>query len=250
MWVSGGPGPLLPFSPITWQARQPDWPTTSSPARKVGFWAALRRRRRRHVDRVRRAGVGAGVGQEGHREDRRQTGGQGHRAALDPPLRAAVVERQQEQQDHADRRHADRGHRRELRHVLHHPQDLEQEEEVPVRARDVGGGGRVGLGPELGAEHERQEDDHQHHDDRHDRVLGDRVGEERLALVLQDRVLAEVLLLLGLVHAAAQTSASRSSGSSSALIHGGAEMPSLVIRYRWAPIRAAISPGISIMWIA
>src|ERR1700753_4051923 len=36
--VKGGPGPLLPFSPITWQARQPDWPTTSSPARKVCAW--------------------------------------------------------------------------------------------------------------------------------------------------------------------------------------------------------------------
>ena len=47
-----------------------------------------------------------------------------------------------------------------------------------------------------------------------------------------------------------QISASRISGSSSALIHGGAEIPSLVIRYRWAPISAAISPGISIMWIA
>ena len=29
--VSGGPGPALPFSPILWQARQPDWPTTSLP---------------------------------------------------------------------------------------------------------------------------------------------------------------------------------------------------------------------------
>ena len=24
MWVRTGPGPLLPFSPMTWQARQPD----------------------------------------------------------------------------------------------------------------------------------------------------------------------------------------------------------------------------------
>ena len=30
MWVSGGPGPLLPLSPITWQARQPDCPTTTT----------------------------------------------------------------------------------------------------------------------------------------------------------------------------------------------------------------------------
>ena len=29
--VSGGPGPALPFSPILWQARQPDWATTCLP---------------------------------------------------------------------------------------------------------------------------------------------------------------------------------------------------------------------------
>ena len=33
MWVSGGPGPLLPLSPIMWQARQPDCPTTSCAGR-------------------------------------------------------------------------------------------------------------------------------------------------------------------------------------------------------------------------
>src|SRR5690348_3567134 len=39
MWVSTGPGPLFPLSPITWQARQPDSPTTSAPAWKVRFCA-------------------------------------------------------------------------------------------------------------------------------------------------------------------------------------------------------------------
>ena len=33
-------------------------------------------------------------------------------------------------------------------------------------------------------------------------------------------------------------------------VNGGAEIPSLATRYRWKPISAAISPGISIMWIA
>src|SRR5207302_8401516 len=37
-----GPGPSLPFEPITWQARQPDWPTTSSPARNTRAWLADR----------------------------------------------------------------------------------------------------------------------------------------------------------------------------------------------------------------
>ena len=31
MSVRFGPGPSLPFSPILWHARQPDWPTTSLP---------------------------------------------------------------------------------------------------------------------------------------------------------------------------------------------------------------------------
>src|SRR3954447_16389753 len=29
--VKSGPGPLLPLSPSLWQARQPDWATTSLP---------------------------------------------------------------------------------------------------------------------------------------------------------------------------------------------------------------------------
>ena len=37
MWVSTGPGPLLPLLPITWQAVQPDCAATSSPAENVVF---------------------------------------------------------------------------------------------------------------------------------------------------------------------------------------------------------------------
>ena len=40
------------------------------------------------------------------------------------------------------------------------------------------------------------------------------------------------------------------SGSVSAFSHGGAVIPSLVNRYRCAPISAMIRPGISSMWIA
>ena len=32
IWVSSGPGPLFPFSPSLWQARQPDWATISLPS--------------------------------------------------------------------------------------------------------------------------------------------------------------------------------------------------------------------------
>jgi hypothetical protein len=42
MCVSGGPGPLFPLDPSVWQARHPDWPTTSAPASKVCFCAAVR----------------------------------------------------------------------------------------------------------------------------------------------------------------------------------------------------------------
>ena len=73
----------------------------------------------------------------------------------------------------------------------------------------------------------------------HRRVLRHRVGEERLPLRLQHRVLAEVLLLLALVHARSSLGAVRRS----TFCHGGAVVPSLATRYRWAPISAAIEAG-------
>jgi len=115
------------------------------------------------------------------------------------PLGIAVVERQEHQQDEADRRDADRRHRREDRR-LDHPQQLEEEEEVPLRPRNVGRRGRVGLRTELGAEDQGHRDDGDHHDDGHRPVLGYRVREERLPLRLEEGVLPEVLLLLALVH--------------------------------------------------
>ena len=74
-------------------------------------------------------------------------------------LRVAVVERQQEEQHHRDRRDADRRDRDELVR-LDHPQQLEEEEEVPLGPRHVGGRGRVGLRALLGAEPDRHRDDH------------------------------------------------------------------------------------------
>ena len=197
-----------------------------------------------HFDGERRAGVGALIGQERHRPRDHDERRHRYRAPLGPALGTPVEERQQEQQDEAERRDADRRQRHEARR-LDHPQHLEQEEEVPLRPRHVGGRGRIGLGAELGAEHERQADDHRQHHACHSGVLGDGIGEERLALRLQDRVLAEVLLLLELVHAFA----SRRSAEFSAFSHGGAVVPSLVTRYRCAPIKAMIRPGTSSMWM-
>ena len=184
MWVRSGPGPVLPFSPNLWQARQPDWATTSLPASYCGATSMS--------ISVGEPRGGAEVGQVGHRDDRQDAGGGRDRPALGAPLGPAVVERQQQQQDHADRRDPDRRDRDQLRR-LDHAQHLEEEEEVPLGPRHVGGRGRVGLRPLLGAEHDRHHDDHGDDDQRHRRVLQHRVGEERLALLLQQLVLAEVL---------------------------------------------------------
>ena len=192
MSVRSGPGPSLPLCPILWHARQPDCATTSFPASY--FCGDL------HVDLVRRAGRRAQVGEVAHRHDREDARDRRDRAPLRAALGAAIDERQEDQQDDADRRHADRGERRQDRR-LDHAQQLEEEEEVPLRPRDVGGRRRVRLGPELRPEHQRHHDDREQDDARHERVLRHRVGEERLPLRLQQRVLAEVLLLLPLVHA-------------------------------------------------
>ena len=196
MWVSSGPGPLLPFSPSLWQARQPAPATTSLPASYRG--ADL------HVDLGRRAAGGAEVGQVGHRGDRQAAGGRRDRPPAGVALRAAVVERKQkEQEHHADRRDDDRRDRDQLRR-LDHAQDLEEEVEVPLRARHVAGRGRVRLRALLGAEDDRHGDDHGDDDQRHRRVLQNRVGEEGLALLLEDLVLLQVCLLVGGLHAAGE----------------------------------------------
>ena len=218
MWVSSGPGPLLPFSPSLWQARQPEPATTSLP----GSYLAAHL----HVDLGRRAAGGAEVGEVAHRDDRDDAGGGRDRAALGPALGAAVVERQQQQQDHADRRDADRRDRDQLRR-LDHAQELEEEEEVPLGARHVGGRGRVRLRALLGAEDDRHRDDHGDDDQRHHRVLHHRVGEERLPLLLQKLVLLEVCLLVLRLHAGDAHSPSPSTGTPST---------------RW-PIDAAVAVG-------
>ncbi len=215
--VRFGPS-VLPFSPILWQPRQPDEAVTSLPSSYLDATVDL--------DLARRAGDRAEHREVGHRGDGGDGADHRDRALERVALRAAVVERQQEQQHQADRGDADRGEEHQLRR-LDHAQQLEEEEEVPLGPRRVGRGGRVRLRAQLGAEEDRHQDDHDQRDRRHRAVLGDRVGEERLALALQDRVLAEVLLLLARVHA--QISSLRSSFFS-AFSHGGAVVPSLATR--------------------
>src|SRR3954469_26030414 len=86
-----------------------------------------------------------------HRDDRRDAGERGDRAPQRMPLRVAVDERQQDQEDHADRRDPDRRQEHERRR-LDHAQELEEEEEVPLGPWRVGRRGRVRLGAELRAE--------------------------------------------------------------------------------------------------
>src|SRR3954447_16626136 len=232
----------------------------------------------RHVDLGRRAAGGAEVGEVAHRDDRDDAGGGGDRPAIRPALGTAVVERQQQQQDHADGGDADRRDRDQLRR-LDHAQELEEEEEVPLGARHVGGGGRIGLRPLLGAEDQRHRDDHGDDDQRHNRIFHHRIGEERLPLLLQKLVLLQVALLVLRFHVVAPLLPSPETGAPStrlpltrplplplapasswasgeaplgrsAFIHGGAVVPSLTTRYMWAPIRAMSAPGTSSMWIA
>ena len=148
---------VLPFSPILWQPRQPEVAATALPFSMPGRCLEL--------DLGRRAGERPEHRQVGHREDRRDRRHHRDRALERVALGAAVDERQQQQQDQADRGNADRRQHHELRR-LDHAQQLEEEEEVPLGPRRVGGGGRVGLGPELGAEDDRHRDDHEQHDRR------------------------------------------------------------------------------------
>ena len=187
-------------------------------------------------DRLKGAVVAIGNAYRGDHED---AGGGGDRAALGPPLGAAVVERQQEQQDHADRRHADRRERHEPRR-LDHAQDLEQEEEVPLRPRHVGRRRRVRLRAELGAEHDRHRDDHDHHDDAIARPWRPRRGRTASPAPSGSSTRG------GTAPSRAGSSrrcSSRSSSWRSAFSHGGAVVPSFATRYRCAPISAAIAPG-------
>ena len=255
MWVSSGPGPVV--------AVLADLVAGEAAGAGDDLLAGLVLRRDLHLDLGRRAAGGAEVGQVAHRDDRQDAGGGRDRPALGAALGAAVVERQQQQQDHADGRDPDRRDRDQLRR-LDHAQDLEEEEEVPLGPRHVGGRGRVGLRALLGAEDQRHRDDHGDDDQRHRRVLQHRVGEERLPLLLQELVLLQVCLLVLRLHAVGAAplprplpstpASSWATGAAtfgfSARTHGGAVVPSLTTRYMWAPIRAMIAPGTSSMWIA
>ena len=190
--VRSGPGPALPLWPIRWQPRQPEAAATSL--------AGLVLRRRRQLDLGRRAG----------------------QRALDRQVRHRARSRRRRSASRSDARSGCRSGLRSMNgrmisrtmQIVGMPivamntssgglttrSSSNRKKKYHSGPRRVGGRRRVGLGTELGAEQDRHQDDHEQHEDGHDRVLGDRVGEERLPLRLQDVVLAEVLLLLAGVH--------------------------------------------------
>ena len=155
IWVSSGPGSVVAVVAEL----------VAGEAARLGddLLARLEGGGRLQVDLARRPGGRAEEGQVGHRDDRQNPSGGGDRPALRAALRVAVVEGQEQEQDHGQRRDADRRDRDRPRR-LDHPQQLEQEEEVPLGPRRVGGGGRVDLRTLLGAEHDRQGHDHQSDD--------------------------------------------------------------------------------------
>ena len=144
MSVRCGPGPSLPFSPILWHARQPDWAATSLPASyclagpSCRSRSASRRWRRgrsgRPSRRSRRCRTSVAIGRRsGRRSGPRSMNGSRNSRIMQivgMPIVASGVE-----------------HGR-----LDHAQQLEEEEEVPLRPRHVGRRRRVRLRPELGAE--------------------------------------------------------------------------------------------------
>ena len=112
---------VLPFSPSCGRPGRPTAPPTSPPAsnsasalRPVwcspGGWA---------FDRGRRARAGALVGRSAIAPITKNPGERRDRPALGPALGAAVVERQQEQQDHTEHRHPDRRQPHQARRLDH-----------------------------------------------------------------------------------------------------------------------------------
>ena len=135
-------------------------------------------------------------GEDAHRDHGQDGRDHGDRAARWPPLAAAVVERQPDQEDEADRRDPDRRDEDRLR-PFEDPEEVEEEVEVPVGTRDEVCRPRVGgLGVERAEDarlhavrvpvpDRRQADDPEHDDEAHDRVVPHGGGEERLPLLLR-----------------------------------------------------------------
>ena len=120
---------------------------------------------------------------------------------------------------------------------LDDPQQLEEEEEVPLGPRHVGRRRRVGLRAELGAEDQRhQDDDHDRRSAAMTESLATAYGKNGFPCAFR----IEYSRRYCSFSRRFTRSSFRSSSGSSAFSHGGAVVPSLATRYRCAPISAAI----------
>ena len=183
-----------------------------------------------------------------------------------------------------DRRDPDRSEDHRVR-PLEDPEEVEEEVEVPVRARDEARRSRVGLvavqraePPRLGAgvvARDRplpdagEPDDHDDHDQAHHRVVEHRVREERLPRLLDVLLVARVLRR-GAPGGSGSASRSRLgppargrrdqaacappaaaprhvSRPAASFDQGGDDTPRRITRYRCSPISAKISPGATSM---
>ena len=134
--------------------------------------------------------------QHAHGDDREYGGDHGDRPGRGPAHEAAVEERQHDQEDERDGRHADRAEEDRLR-PLEDPEQVEEEVEVPVRPRHEARRARVGRRIDLRPEQplvrrvvsrspgrplpdHREPDDRADDDEAHDRVVEHRVRVEGL----------------------------------------------------------------------
>ena len=130
------------------------------------------------------------LGRRGDRSDDGQPDDAGHDHAHDRqanftlrvmPLLVAVQERQEQQHQDGDAGDDRRAQPFQLAgEILEH---LEQEQEIPLRARDVGGVIRVGLGFGGNAQETGQQDQDDKDRQRDQQVLVDAVGPEALAFL-------------------------------------------------------------------
>ena len=194
-------GPTLPFQPsaafIVWHDAHGRFAVNASVRRALDGGAGGLR-----------AVPGEAEEQDGHRAGEADR----DRAAGEPPLARAVDERHADQDDHERRRDDDRREQQQVR-VLEQPQQLEQEEEVPLGARVVALDRGVGAVLVQRAEHAalaavvdvdpvrrgevpeaREPDDQEDEEAVRDDVVEQRVREEALPRPLLVAVLAQVPL--------------------------------------------------------
>ena len=139
-----------------WHWAQPTWAKISAPATASAIVREALRlgplgNGRLELRAERLLGRRALVGQRAHREHDDDRGDDRHRPPREAPLAAKVDEGQRDQDREQDVRHADGADHDRVR-PLEDPEQIEEEVEEPVGARDEVGRPRVGLLGDVRAE--------------------------------------------------------------------------------------------------